>query len=206
VKDTKYRNLREDLQPVVYLPLWRRTLESSDARIMIRSGMHPGALVSAARSGLTAISPNLGYSFRLFDTQIQDSLLPERLMATRSLLFGALAGALTAFGLYGVISYTVARRTGEIGVRIALGANRRDVAALILRETAAVVAVGLAAGTLLSLAAGRSAAALLFGVKSYDPLTLIVASAAIMAVAVVASYLPTRPASNLNPAIALRQE
>ena len=127
-------------------------------------------------------------------------------MARLSLLFGALAAALTACGLYGVISYTVARRTGEIGVRMALGASRGNVAVLILSETAAVVALGLAAGAILSLGAGRSAAALLFGVKSYDPLILIAAGMAIAMVAALASYLPARRASNLNPAIALREE
>jgi putative ABC transport system permease protein len=206
VKDTKYRNLREDFEPVVYTPLWPRTLQSSDARIMIRSGLGPGTLVSAARAGLAAISPSLGYSFHVFDSWIQDSLLPERLMARLSLLFGALAAALTACGLYGVISYTVARRTGEIGVRMALGASRGNVAVLILSETAAVVALGLAAGAILSLGAGRSAAALLFGVKSYDPLILIAAGMAIAMVAALASYLPALRASNLNPAIALREE
>ena len=204
VQNAKYRDLREDPQPVVYLPMAGPMLESSEARIMIRSG--PRSLVPELRAALAGVSPDIGYSFRLFDTQIQDSLLRERLMATLSALFGALAAVLTAAGLYGVISYTVARRTSEIGVRLALGAGRWAVVSLTLREAAAVLAAGLATGTILSLAASRSAAALLFGIKPYDAFTLLAAAIAVTLVSVAATYLPARRASRLNPAISLRQE
>jgi putative ABC transport system permease protein len=155
---------------------------------------------------VAAINPNIGYSFRIFDTWIQESLLSERLMAVLSTLFGALAIALTAIGLFGVISYTVSQRTSEIGIRIALGASRGTVIAFILREIAIVVAVGLVSGTLLSLAAARSASTLFFGLQSYDPPTFALAAIAIATLAVAASYIPARRASMLNPVIALRQE
>ena len=206
VQDAKYRDLREESQPLVYLPMEGPMLESSDARMMIRSGIQTGALVSALRTALGRMSPDIGYSFRLFDTQIEESLLRERLMATLSVLFGALAAALTAVGLYGVISYTVARRTGEIGIRLALGAGRWSVISLTLREAAGVLAGGLGAGAILSLAAGRTAAMLLYGVKSYDVLTLGISALAITLVTAAATYLPARRASSLNPAITLRQE
>ena len=127
-------------------------------------------------------------------------------VATLSVLFGALAAALTAVGLYGVISYTVARRTGEIGIRLALGAGRWSVIALALREAAGVLAAGLGAGAILSLAASRTAAVLLYGVKSYDVWTLVISVIAITLVTAAATYLPARRASSLNPAITLRQE
>ena len=146
------------------------------------------------------------YSFRVFDTVVQESLLRERLMATLAGPFGALAVVLTALGLYGVTSYTVAQRTNEIGIRMALGADRRAVIVLILREAAAVLAVGLFAGVLLSIAAGRAAAALLFGLESYDPLSLTVAGLSLAIVAAGASYLPARRAASVDPVIALRQE
>jgi ABC-type antimicrobial peptide transport system permease subunit len=123
-------------------------------------------------------------------------------MATLSSLFGVLAVVLTAVGLYGVISYTVARRTNEIGIRIALGADRRTVIALILREAAIVLMAGLGAGTILTLAAGRTAAVLLFGLEPYDPLTLAVAGISLAVVAAVASYLPAWRAASVNPVIA----
>ncbi len=206
VQDAKYRDLRQELQPLVYLSMAGPMLGSSEARIMIRSGIRSGALVSALRTALAGMSPDIGYSFRLFDRQIEESLLRERLMATLSALFGALAAALTAVGLYGVISYTVARRTGEIGIRLALGAGRWSVISLTLREAAGVLAAGLGAGTILSLAASRTAAVLLYGVKSYDVLTLVISALAITLVTAAATYLPARRASNLNPAITLRQE
>ncbi len=206
VQDAKYRDLREESQPLVYLPMSGPMLEGSDVRMMIRSGVGNDALVSALRTALARMSPDIGYSFRLFDTRIQDSLLRERLMATLSALFGALAAALTAVGLYGVISYTVARRTSEIGIRVALGAGRWSVISLTLREAAGVLAAGLGAGAILSLAASRTAAVLLYGVKSYDVWTLVISALAITLVTAVATYLPARRASSLNPAITLRQE
>jgi putative ABC transport system permease protein len=158
------------------------------------------------RTTLTGISPDIRYLFHVFDTWVQDSLLRERLMAALSTLFGILAVVLTAVGLYGVISYTVAQRTNEIGIRIALGADRGDVIALIFREAAVVLAAGLGAGAILALAAGRASAALLFGLESYDPVTLAIASISLAVVSAAASYLPAWRASSLNPVIALRQD
>jgi ABC-type antimicrobial peptide transport system permease subunit len=127
-------------------------------------------------------------------------------MATLAGLFGALAVLLTAVGLYGVISYTVARRTNEIGIRIALGADRWKVTALVFRETAAFLVAGLSAGVILSLAAGRSAGTFLFGVEPNDPWILAIAGIAIALVAAAAGYLPARRASAVNPVVALRQD
>jgi predicted permease len=206
VRNAKYHDMREDFQPVIFTPLSEVALARPSARMMIRYGVRTDALVTAVRSTLARINPNIGYSFGVFDTRIQQSLLRERLMATLSGLFGILAAVLTAVGLYGVISYTVARRTSEIGIRIALGAGRVAVTALIFRETAVFLAAGLGAGTILSLIAGRSASTFLFGVKPNDPLTLAMAGIAIALVAAAASYLPARRASAVNPVTALRQE
>ena len=206
VKNTKYRRLREDFQPVVFLPLSQAALKRPEGRYMIRSSAGSDALASSVRSALAAISPQMRYSFHVFDTWVEDSLLRERLMATLSGLFGVLAVLLTAVGLYGVISYTVAQRTNEIGIRIALGADQRMVIALILRETAVVLAAGLGAGTVLTLAVGRAAATLLFGLEPYDPLTLLIAGISLAVLAGAASYLPAWRAASLNPVIALRQD
>jgi putative ABC transport system permease protein len=206
VKDAKYHDLREDAPPVMYIPIVPKMLGADVVRIMVRSTERPEGLVAAMRTTLGQISPEMSYSFRFFDTWIQASLLSERLMATLAAIFGALAIALTAIGLYGVISYTVARRTSEIGVRIALGANHRAVMTLILGEAAVVLAAGLALGTILSLATARAATTLLFGLKPYDPLTLVVAAVAIAIITVGAGYLPARRAAALNPVTALRQE
>jgi putative ABC transport system permease protein len=206
VKNAKYRDMREDFQPVIFTPLSEVALTRPSARMMIRSAARTDALVTAVRSTLARISPNIGYSFGVLNTRIQQSLLRERLMATLSGLFGILAAVLTAVGLYGVISYTVARRTSEIGIRIALGAGRRSVIGLIFRETVLFLLAGLGAGTILSLLAGRSVAKFLFAVKPNDPLTLAMAGIAIAFVAAAASYLPARGAAAVDPVTALRQE
>jgi ABC-type antimicrobial peptide transport system permease subunit len=206
VKNAKYRDLREEFQPVVFVPMSQAALERAASSIMIRSKIHPDALVRSLRTVLAGISPDLRYSFRGFDTWVEDSLVRERLMATLSGLFGVLAVVLTAVGLYGVISYTVTQRTNEIGIRIALGADRRMVIALILRETAVVLAAGLGAGTLLTRVVGRAAATLLFGLEPYDPLTLLIAGISLAVLAGAASYLPAWRAASVNPVIALRQD
>ena len=206
VKNTKYRNLREDFQPVVFLPLSQAALGRPEGRYMIRSGARPVGLTSSVQKTLASVSPQMRYSFHMFDTWLEQSLLRERLMATLSSLFGFLAMVLTAVGVYGVISYTVAQRTNEIGIRIALGADRPAVIALILRETALVLAIGLTVGSLMTLVAGRSAAVLLFGLEPSDPLTLAVAGGSLAMLAAAASYFPARRAAAVNPVIALRQD
>jgi predicted permease len=203
-RNTKYRDLREEFQPVVFTPLSQAALTRPHCRLLIRSSARLNGVISQMRSTLAGISPDIRYSFHVFDTSVQDSLLRERLMATLSGLFGVLALTLTAAGLYGVISYMVARRTNEIGIRVALGAGRGAVIALILRETAVVLAAGLGTGTLLTLAAGRAASTLLFDLKWYDPLALTAACVSLAFVAAVASYLPAWRAASVNPAIALR--
>jgi ABC-type antimicrobial peptide transport system permease subunit len=130
----------------------------------------------------------------------------ERLLATLSASFGTLAAILTLVGLYGLIAYTITRRTNEIGVRLALGARSGDIARLILREMSILVAVGTIAGLVLAYMAGRSASALLFRVRPSDPLTLLGSVGALMVIALMASYAPARRALRIEPVIALRQE
>jgi putative ABC transport system permease protein len=127
-------------------------------------------------------------------------------MAVLSGLFGLLAAVLAMLGLHGVISYIVARRRNEVGIRMALGAQRQQAMAMFLRDAAWLVAIGLAVGTLVPLVAMRGAGSLLFGLKSYDPVTLSLASALLAIVAALASFLPARRAAKLDPMIALRDE
>jgi ABC-type antimicrobial peptide transport system permease subunit len=127
-------------------------------------------------------------------------------MATLSGFFGFLAALLATVGLYGVISYTVARRRNEIGIRMALGAQRGNVLGMIMREAGLLLAMGIAIGAALSLAAARTATSLLFGLKPYDPVTILLATVALAAVAALASFLPAHRASRLDPMVALREE
>lgn len=204
--DAKYRDLREESQPVLFVPMSQAARRTSFTQLMVRSGGSATAPVAALRRALEGLSPQMRYSFRAFDTVVTESLLRERLMASLAGPFGALALVLTALGLYGVTSYTVAQRTNEIGIRVALGADPQRVVRLILGEAAAVLGAGLCAGMLLILAAGRAAGALLFGLTANDPLSVGVAAASLALVAIGASYIPARRAAGLDPVAALRAE
>jgi ABC-type antimicrobial peptide transport system permease subunit len=139
-------------------------------------------------------------------TQIRESLLQDELMATLCGFFGGLAILLAGIGLYGVISYTVAQRTNEIGIRMALGAQRSFVLRLIMGEVAVLIAIGAVVGVALTLAGSKAASALLFGVKARDPVTIALAVALLTAIGLAASFVPARRASRLDPMVALRNE
>jgi predicted permease len=206
VKDTKYEDLQTDFGPIAYLPYTENPNPDSSAQIVIHSELALDSLMAEVERAVVAANPTIVVQFSQLKEQIHDSLQRERLMASLSGFFGLLAGILATIGLYGVISYMVVRRRNEIGIRMALGADRRRVVLLIVREAALLLAIGLAIGTGLSLASTRVATALLFGLKPYDPLTLAMAGLSLAAVAAVASYLPALRAARIHPTEALREE
>ncbi|PYT27963.1 MAG: hypothetical protein DMG58_19315, partial [Acidobacteria bacterium] len=159
------------------------------------------SLISAVKRVILEANPDVDLDFKVFKTQINESLLQERLMATLSGFFGFLAALLATIGLYGVMSYMVAQRQNEIGVRMALGANGRDVLRMVLREAGLLLAIGLAVGTALAVAAGRAATSMLYGLKPHDPITMALAIASLAAVALVASYVPALRAARLEPMV-----
>ncbi|HVP00404.1 MAG TPA: ABC transporter permease [Bryobacteraceae bacterium] len=206
VKNTKYQSLREEPETVAFFPEGQDKTPGEYANILIRSSLPLSGVMTAVKRSVAEISPEIDIEFHPFRTQIMDGLLQERLMATLSGFFGALAAVLAVVGLYGVISYMVARRTNEIGIRMALGADQGGIVRMILREALLLVGIGVVVGTGLSLAAGRAAASLLFGLKPYDPPTLLFAVFALGAVAVAASYIPARRAAGVDPVVALHEE
>ncbi|MGA3079352.1 MAG: FtsX-like permease family protein, partial [Bryobacteraceae bacterium] len=141
-----------------------------------------------------------------FVAMLDDNMRQERIIAQLSTVFGGVALLLAAIGLYGVLSYAVAQRTNEIGIRMALGAERGAVVRMVLRETAVLIAIGLAAGVPASLACARLIQSKLFGLKPADPVTLGGAVGIMIAVAIASGYLPARRASRVDPLIALRYE
>ena len=206
VKDTKYRDLREKPIPLVYVAAAQDDRPDNFPQFLIRSTLPPRTVLPSIKEAILQSGPQIIIDFRTMETQIRDSLLRERLMATLSGFFGFLAVLLAIVGLYGVISYTVARRTNEIGIRVALGAQRIDVVGMIMREAVALLILGVALGVALALVVARTATSLLYGLKPHDPLTLALAVLALAIVAALASFLPARRAAQLDPMVALREE
>ena len=148
----------------------------------------------------------MSLEFRNFETQVKESLLQQRIVALLAAIFGSLALVLAMVGLYGVTNYAVARRKSEIGIRIALGAGRRGVVWLIMRDMVMLLAVGLPVGLAVSLGVGRLVASLLYGVRPNDPWQLAGAVILLAVATAVAAYLPARRAARLDPMAALREE
>ncbi len=210
--NSKYLNLRDPEPLELYLP-YTQNLSDDPARavpsltFVIRSSLKPAALESSCRAILRQIAPDIPVSMaRSMDEQVAASLNSERLMALLSLFFGALALLLTSIGLYGVLAYSVAQRTNEIGVRMALGAQRGNVILLVMRESMGHVAIGISAGILAVLGTSRLVGALLYGIRPNDAGNLMMAVVVFLLVAGMATYLPARRASHLEPLLALREE
>ncbi|MBV8818986.1 MAG: FtsX-like permease family protein [Acidobacteriaceae bacterium] len=207
-KDAKYVHLRDEFTPTVYVAQSQEPDPDPDTIVITRSssGVALTSLMASMRQSIANVSPAINLSFASMETQVEESLTRERLMATLSGFFGFLAAALATLGLYGVMSYMVVRRRSEIGIRIALGAGRQTIMGLILGEAGWLLGIGLAIGLVLSIACARVAAAMLYGLQPHDPLTLLLALALLASVAFLASALPARKAANLEPMAALREE
>jgi ABC-type antimicrobial peptide transport system permease subunit len=190
--------LREEPRPVAFLSLAQHEAARPGGTFLVRASSAE-AIVPAVRQVLVAADPNLRFGFRVLDSQIRETLMRDRAMATLSALFGLLASVIAAVGLHGVVSYMVERRRREIGIRLALGANRSTIVAAVLRESGGLIAAGLAVGIVGSLVLLRSAASLLFELKPHDPATLAMAAAGLAVVALVASYVPARRAAGVDP-------
>jgi predicted permease len=206
VRDSKYGDLREPLAPLAYLA----ATQDAEAGPFLQAIVHSSVALSAVSGEVTQavrdVNPAILLQFSTMEQVVRDSLISERLMATLSGFFGLLAALIATIGLYGVMSYMVARRQMEIGIRMALGADRGMVVRLIVREAGVLLVIGLAIGVGLSAAAGRTATTLLYGLQPWDAVSLAVGMAGLATVALLASWLPARRASLLAPTIALREE
>jgi predicted permease len=206
VGNTKYMDLREADPLTLYIPYTQRT-DNVPSFSFVLKGINNAAIYPAFRTVLHEIAPDVPIGIvKTMQQQVDDSLGRERLMASLSVFFGVLALLLTSIGLYGILGYTVSRRTGEIGVRVALGARRHHVIWLILRGTASHIAIGAGVGIICVLALSKLVGSLLYGVQPNDPGNLILAVTVLLSIAMLASYLPARRASRLDPMQALREE
>jgi putative ABC transport system permease protein len=204
-RTARYRNLREQPLPFIYIPLGQEY--QPGMTLMVRTASTPTALVGPLRNELRALNKDVPvYSVQMMEERIGGQLAADRLIAVLLSTFGAGALLLAAIGIYGVMGYSVARRTHEIGVRIALGAERRDILTLIIGQGMVLVLIGAGLGLVLALALTRVVKSLLFGISATDPLTFAAVVLVLVGVALLACYLPARRATKVNPLVALRYE
>jgi predicted permease len=206
VKDPYLRSLVDAPVPMLYTPFWQSASET-DARLAIRVYGNPRAMLPSLRSAIAGVDPSVPVTeLMTMSDQVNGFFMQARLASAVLSCASVLALVLSAVGLYGVIAYMVSRRTREIGVRMALGAPPSSVRVLVLKQSLAVVAPGIAFGILGALAATRLLGSWLYGVRSTDPWTFIAAAAVLGAVAMFASWFPARRAANVDPLRALRCE
>jgi putative ABC transport system permease protein len=204
-RDTKYRDLRERPRMTMYQPLAQFYFPS--VNVLVRAAGEPSDVLPAIRERLRALDPTLPlFNIRTLPEHIGRSLYVERAQSLLLVVFGALALVLTAIGIYGVIAYTVAQRTREVGLRIALGAQKRDVLMMILKKGLALTLGGIGAGVLGSFWLSQLVASRLYQVSATDPMTFAAVALLLAGVALLACYLPARRATRVDPMIALRYE
>jgi putative ABC transport system permease protein len=206
VKNTKYNGLREESRPIAFLPVAQDDDYPDELTFLVRSQAPLSTTMAAIRRVMNGLQSGMLVEFRVLELQVARSVQRERLMASVSGAFGILAALLSTLGLYGVMSYMVARRRNEIGVRVALGASARDVVRLVLTEAGRLVVVGLVIGAVSAFVLARYAESLLFGLKPGDATTLLFACLLLAMTAAVACLLPARRALKLDPAAVLRDE
>jgi predicted permease len=205
LRDVKYDSVREAAPPTMYVPSLQHPIGT--AVFEVRTASDPAPVIASVREAVKQIDPNLPLmNVSTQVEQVEQRVLQEKIFAYAYAIFAGLALVLAAIGLFGLMSYNVSRRTNEIGIRMALGAERLDVLRLVLRESMLLVAAGVCIGVAVALGAGRFVASLLFGLTATDTTTIIVAIAVMVLVAAIAGYLPARRAARVDPVVALRYE
>ena len=206
VSDASLYDIREHAPPTLYLPTTQFGEYMGWSQMMLRTKANPAALANEVRQTVDSMGHEYVAKTHMIVETIDRSILRERIFAILSVFFGGLALLLAGIGLYGLMAYNVTRRTQEIGVRIALGAARREVLSMILRETLGLTSIGIALGLAFALATSQLIANMLYGVPAQDPVTLVAVSVVLTAVAAVAGWIPARRAMRVDPMVALRYE
>jgi putative ABC transport system permease protein len=206
VKDTKYQDLREDFGPIAFMPTSQVAEPFPAGQFIVRFNLSDAQMTASIKNAIAEVNPRINLRFQNFKTLIGEGLLRDRLMTTLSGFFGLLALLLASVGLYGILSYGVASRRNEIGIRMALGAQSRDVLAMIMREGVMLASIGIVVGLPFVWGVTRFAKAMLFHLSPTDPLSIVGAAVFLFAVAMVAGVIPARRATKVDPLVALRYE
>ena len=206
VKDATYESIREVTPPTVFMPATQAPLSAPAQEFVLRTSVPPSAMIPSVQRVVREVNPEIPLEFQTLAQQVDDNLVQERLLATLAGFFGGLAMLLAIIGLYGVLSYLVAHRQMEFGVRMALGARPGSILWLVMRDVLLVLAVGVTVGLAGALVTARVLRQLLFGLEPHDPATIASAIALLSAMAALAGYLPARRATRVDPIIALRSE
>ena len=206
VKDAKYQELRETARPTVYLAMGQAKRSSPFRQFELRTEGPVASLVPGVKRTIAETNSSIAVDLTPLSEQLDASLTRDRLLATLSGFFGVVALSLAMIGLYGTLSYMVARRRNEIGIRIALGAARGRVVQLVLGEVVRMVVVGMLVGVAAAVASTRLVRSLLYGLSASDPTTLVASALLLAAVAGAAAALPAWRAARLDPVAALREE
>jgi len=206
VADGKYRRVDEETLPTAYVPLEQTALWFPGIELSLRLDAAAAAVMPVVTQALAELHPDISLEYTTLSEQVASSLARPRLLAALSGFFGFLALLLAVIGLYGTMSYAVARRRNEMGIRIALGSARSGILGLVAREAGKVVTVGVVLGIVLAPAGTRLIAAFLFGVTAWDPVTLAVSALVLTAVAMAAAMVPAWRAATVDPMVALREE
>jgi ABC-type antimicrobial peptide transport system permease subunit len=205
VRDAKYNTVRDAVVPTAYRPFLQSPQGS--ATFEVRTAGDPMSAVAAVREAVRQVDPNLPIiSVTTQLEEVESRFLQEKVFAQAYTLFGGLALLVASVGLFGLMSYSVARRTNEIGIRMALGAERQDVVRLVMRESISLVAIGIGIGLAAASAASRLVSSLLFGLAPTDATTMAGAMIVMTVAAALAGYLPARRAARVDPVVALRSE
>lgn len=205
VGDSKYMGLREEDEPIAYFPLAQEPAIEPGIEIIVRSDVALASLTPALTRAIVEVAPGASVLYRPLPLYLRDSLVTERVMASLSSFFGALAIMIATVGLYGVVSYMVSRRQAEIGIRMALGADARSVVRMVMRESGWLLIIGGVIGIVLAAAASKPASTLLFGIKPWDPGSFALALGALAMVTLLAAWIPARRAARMSPSLALRE-
>jgi predicted permease len=207
VRDAKYHTVRDKDMKMIYIPFRQDLGHLYSMCLTVRTAGETPGLTAHIREELRSLDRSLPIlSIESMEQQLDQAMLQERLIATLSGFFGGLGLLLASIGVYGVMSHTMARRTNEIGIRLALGATRAGVLGMVLRESMELVILGIALGVPATLATTRLISTMLFGISASDPLTVAGAAVLMIAVAALAGFVPARRAANVDPMVALRNE